>query len=331
MKYRELGRRTGLRVSEIGLGAWGLGGAVHVLPLQGGASYPANYGDVSEDEAQAMLQLAFDAGLNFIDTAPFYGNGRSETRIGRATQGRDDVIVATKVGVFIDEAGRSLREFSRAIVDRQFDESRRRLGRDVIDIELLHSPTYEEYGSGEALDALHTLKAAGKVRFVGVSINYNDQNPHREFIERGEVDILEIPLSLLSPQAAALLPVAQEHGVGIIARQSLAGGVLSGQITRDTMFGPDDQRRLWNRERVEAQLAQVERLAFLWQDGQRTPAQAAQQWVLSQEGVATVIGGAMSRGELGENLALPDLPPLPAAALARVRELQGVPARAGAS
>ena len=323
MKYRELGKRTGLRVSEIGLGAWGLGGAVDVLPPTGqGDRYPANYGDMSDDEAQALLEACFADGINFLDTAPFYGNGRSEERIGRAIRGRDDVIVATKAGVFIDEQGRSMREFSRQIVKQQFDESRRRLGRDILDIEFLHSPNHEEYGAGEAMNALQELKAEGKLRFIGVSVNLGPTNPHREFIERGEVDVIEMPLSLLHPEGTELLPLALQHGVGIVVRQALVGGVLSGRFTRDTVFPENDQRRLWPRERLFEWLDKFDRLSFLRQDGRRTPAQAALQWVLSQDGVSTVIAGAMSAPEMQENAAVPDLPALTPAELARVGEVQ---------
>jgi aryl-alcohol dehydrogenase-like predicted oxidoreductase len=311
-----------LRVSEIGLGAWGLGGRQFVLPAAGGGPTPANYGDVSEDEARALLQAVLESGINFIDTAPYYGAGRSEERIGRAIKGRDDVIVATKVGVFIDKGGRSGRRFTRDVVLKQVDESRRRLDRDVLDVELLHSPTHDEYGTGEAMEALHTLKAAGKVRYVGVSVNLGERSPNRAFIERNEVDVIELPISLLRPSGAQLLPLAREHGVGIIVREALANGMLTGRFTPDTVFGEDDFRGKWPRERVLAEYEQYRRLAFLWQDGSRTSSQAALQWVLGHEGVSTVIGGAMARAELLENAAVPDLPPLDDSALQRVREVQ---------
>jgi aryl-alcohol dehydrogenase-like predicted oxidoreductase len=319
MKYRLLGRRTGLRVSEIGLGAWGLGGAVRLPEVD----EINTYGDVSDEEAQAVLEVAFDSGINLVDTAPWYGAGRSEERIGRALEGREGIIVVSKVGEHIAETGRTIRDFSPRGLLQQFDASRRRLGRDVIDVDLLHSPSPAEYGSGEGLDALHELKAAGKARFVGVSVGA-DADLTRAFFERADVDVLEVPLNLLLPEAAALLPVAQARGIGVIARVPLASGLLSGQITRDTVFGPDDRRRLWTRQYLESRLARVEQVAFLWADGQRTPAQAALQWVLSHAGVSTVIAGATATAEVRENVAVPDLPPLAAAALARVRAVHGL-------
>jgi aryl-alcohol dehydrogenase-like predicted oxidoreductase len=320
MDYRELGGRTGLRVPVVGLGAWGIGG--RYVPEQpapvGVPVVPNNYGAVTEEEARAVVEAGLAAGMTLVDTAPFYGAGRGEERLGRILKGHDDVIVVTKAGVWVDPDGREGRLFTREVIERQIDESRRRLQRDVLDVELLHSPTYDEYGDGESLEALQAAKAAGKVRYIGVSVG---SGPGRDLVERDLVDVLEIPLNLLRPQAAALLPLAQAHGVGIIAREPLANGRLTGRFRRDMAFGPDDRRRFWPRERVVQSAEQVEQLAFLWQDGQRTAPQAAIQWILTHEAVATVIPGAMSVRELQENRAVPGLPPLTATELARVRAL----------
>jgi aryl-alcohol dehydrogenase-like predicted oxidoreductase len=107
----------------------------------------------------------------------------------------------------------------------------------------------------------------------------------------------------------------------VIVREALANGMLTGRFTPDTVFGEDDFRGKWPRERVLSEYAQYERLSFLWADGMRTSSQAALQWVLSQEGVSAVLGGAMTQAEVLENAAVPDLPPLPTAALERLREL----------
>jgi aryl-alcohol dehydrogenase-like predicted oxidoreductase len=241
-------------------------------------------------------------------------------------KGRSDVVVVSKVGEYIDDRGRTVRDWSREGILRQFDASQRRLDRDVIDVDLLHTPTPAEVGSGESLDALHALKAAGKVRSIGISLGpgeAGDQSFFRTFLEQANVDVLEVPLSLLQPEAAAYLPVAQRRGLGVIARGTLRSGLLSGQITRDTVFGPDDRRRAWTREFLDRQLTRVERLAFLWSDGQRTAAQAALQWVLSHDAVSTLIAGAMTPAEIRENVAVPELPPLSEEALARVRALHG--------
>ena len=282
-----------------------------MLPAAGGGPTPANYGDVSEAAAEALLRAALERGITFIDTAPYYGAGRSEERIGRALkghEGRDDVIVATKVGVFIDPDQRSGRRFTREVVLRQADESRRRLGRDVLDVELLHSPTHEEDGTGAALEALHALKAQGVVRHVGVSVNLGEKSPNRELIERGGVDVIELPLSLLRPQGTDLVALARRHGVGVIVREALANGMLTGRFTPDTVFGEDDFRGKWSRERLLSEYAQYERLSFLWEDGARTCVPGGAPVGAEPGGVSTVIGGAMARAEVLENAAVPGPP-----------------------
>jgi aryl-alcohol dehydrogenase-like predicted oxidoreductase len=325
MRYRVLGERTKLRVSEIGLGAWGIGGPVSVKNRTGPDLMPANYGSLTEAEALETVHATIDAGVTFIDTAPFYGgDGVSETRIGRVLKERPDgdgIVVATKVGVF-KEGDQYRRVFTREVVRRQIEESRRRLQRDVLDIELIHSPNRAEYGSGESLEELVAQKAAGRVKFIGFSIGY-DATQGLEFLRTGEVDVLEVPLSLLRPQVAdQLLAAAGRAGVGVIAREPLANGFLTGRFTRDTVFDEDDQRRNWPREQVLDFLERAEQFAFLSAEGTgRTPSQAALAWVLSHPEVATVIGGAMRPPEIRENAAAADAPPLTPAELARVREI----------
>lgn len=340
MRYRVLGERTGLSVSEIGLGAWGIGGPVAVRNRTGPDLMPANYGHISEDDAIATIHAALELGITFIDTAPFYGgDGVSESRIGRALKGRgESVVVATKVGVF-KEGDEYRRVFTREVVRRQVEESRRRLDRDVLDVELIHSPSRAEYGNGESLEELVAQKAAGRVRFIGFSIGQIPAPGEQSqlgtsppdsgsavveqalgFLRTGQVDVLEVPLSLLRPYAAdQLIQAASRLGIGVIAREPLANGFLTGRFARDTEFPPDDQRRNWPREQANGFVERAEQFRFL-SDG-RTHSQAALAWVLSHPEVSSVIGGAMRPGEIQENAATSDLPPLTGADLARVREI----------
>jgi aryl-alcohol dehydrogenase-like predicted oxidoreductase len=322
VRYRVLGERTGLRVSEIGLGAWGIGGPVSVKNRTGPDLAPANYGSVTEAEAFGTIERALDLGITFIDTAPFYGgDGVSEQRLGRALKGRgDEIVVATKVGVF-KEGDEYRRVFSREVVRRQIEESRRRLDRDVLDVELIHSPTRAEYGAGESLEELVAQKAAGRVRFIGFSIGY-DPAQGLDFLRTGAVDVMELPLSLLRPQAAdELLAAAHRLGVGIIAREPLANGFLTGRFTRETVFPEDDQRRNWPRAQVLDFIERAEEFRFLSEGTGRTPSQAALAWILSHPEVSTVIGGAMRPGEIEENAGASDVGGLPAAELERVRTI----------
>lgn len=166
MRYRKLGR-TGWIVSEIGLGTYPLSGATFTK-----GSYwegPSAYGHVSADEARVTILRGLDLGLNFIDTAPVYG--QAEAVIGEALGGkRQGVIVETKAGEYQTADDILARDFSEAHIRRSVAESKRRLRVDVIDILLLHSPTREEFGHGEPLDALCRLRDEGEVRFIGVSV-----------------------------------------------------------------------------------------------------------------------------------------------------------------
>lgn len=322
MRYRTLGTRTGLRVSEVGLGAWGIGGPVAVKNRTSPDFAPANYGDMSEAQAVATIAAAIDSGINLIDTAPFYGgDGVSERRIGQFLKGRhDDVVVVTKVGVY-KEGDLYRRIYTREVVRRQVEESRQRLQRDVLDVELIHSPTRQEYGNGEALEELLAQKAAGRVKYIGFSTLF-DPSQGLEWLKSGVIDVIEVPLSLVRPSMAdEVLPLAEQMGVGVIAREPLGNGFLTGRFTAETEFGPTDQRRNWPREQVLDFIRRADEFRFLSEERGTTRAQSALAWVLSHSAVSTVIGGAMTDGEIRENAAVGSLDPLGTADLARARRI----------
>src|SRR5262245_16433350 len=308
MNYRVLGK-TGISVSEIGLGAWELGGSYYLRDRSSANNDPAGYDDVGADEAAATIHRGLAHGLNFIDTAPIYGDGESERRIAAALRGRSEpVTVETKPCVFA-EAGRCRRVFTRAVVESEFEASRQRLGVDVIDIDLLHSPSREEFGSGESLDALRELKARGKVRWIGVSASYDPEHT-LELLETGALDVLQIPLSILRPEMAEqVLPEARRRNVGVVVREPLANGYLTGALSEETQFRPDDQRSVWPRERHVANVRKARALDFLV-GARRSLAQASLAWILAQPGVGTVIAGSANRQQLEWNMAATDAPPL---------------------
>jgi aryl-alcohol dehydrogenase-like predicted oxidoreductase len=324
MRYRTLGR-TGLSVSEIGLGCWELGGSYRLRDRSSANEDPAGYTDVAEAEAVATIHWGLDHGLNFIDTAPIYGNGESERRVARALRDRPEraagkVTVETKLGVYAEE-GRYRRVFTREVVLREFRLSQERLQTDVIDVDLLHSPTRAEFGDGESLRALLELKEAGKVRWIGISSSY-DVLHTKELIETGQLDVLQIPLSLMRPEWQDVLPLCRKHNVGVVVREPLFNGYLTGRLTEDTQFAPDDQRSVWGRERHLDNVRRSRLFDFLASDA-RTPAQSALKWILSFPEVSTVIAGSSNRTELAENLAVSDQPDLTAeerARAARVHE-----------
>lgn len=309
MRYRELGR-TGLRVSEVGVGAWGIGGAMMVNGL------PQSYGETDDAEGIRMLHWALDQGVNFIDTAPAYGFGHSEELVGKALKGRRDaVILETKVGEH-HVNGQQAWDFSPVFVRRALDESLRHLQTDYVDVYLLHLPASGGVSVAEAIEAIETARATGKVRAVGASIYDNAMGV--ELIKSGRCDVIQQVVNLLQPEATrGLLPAAQELGVGVVARQALYKGFLTGNVTRTTAFSGQDRRSLMSRAEITATFDRIDAFGFLTEGGRKL-IDAAVLYPLSQPAVASVLSGAITQQELAEAVAVTDAPPLTEDEIARV-------------
>ncbi|WP_027344733.1 aldo/keto reductase [Hamadaea tsunoensis] len=294
--------RTGRSVSRIGLGAWQLG---------------ADWGDVSTDDALAVLGAAADAGVTFIDTADVYGDGRSEKVIGSFLPTRPGLTVATKMGrrVALDPALYTVDNF-RAWTDR----SRTNLGVDTLDLVQLHCPPTPVYSSDAVYDALDTLVAEKRIAAYGVSVE--TVNEALTAIARPGTATVQIIFNALRLKPLDhVLPAAQAAGVGIIARVPLASGLLSGRYDEHTTFSPDDHRN-YNRHGeafdvgetfsgvpFEVGLAAVRRLAPLVPPGVAM-AQFALRWILDHPAVSVVIPGARNPAQAQGNAAAADLPPL---------------------
>ncbi|MFJ2632469.1 aldo/keto reductase [Streptomyces sp. NPDC087422] len=314
MEQRILGR-TGRKVSVVGLGTWQLG---------------ADWGEVREEDAFAVLDAAVASGVTFFDTADVYGDGRSEQFIGRYLKERPDagVFVATKMG-------RRAEQVPENYVLANFlawnDRSRANLGVDTLDLVQLHCPPTAVYSSDEMYDALDTLVARGRVAAYAVSVETCEQA--LTAIARPGVASVQIILNpfRLKP-LEAVLPAAAEAGVGIVARVPLASGLLTGKYTRDTVFAADDHRT-YNRHGeafdqgetfsgvdFETGLDAAAEFAALAPEG-ATPAQTALRWIIQQPGVSSVIPGARDVAQARANAAAAALPPLTDATLDAVREL----------
>jgi aryl-alcohol dehydrogenase-like predicted oxidoreductase len=319
MRYRTLGR-TGWQVSEIGLGTYPLSGATFTK-----GSYwegPNAYGHVAAEEAKATILRGLELGLNFIDTAPVYG--QAEEVIGEALGGkREGIVVETKAGEYQTPDDFLLRDFSEAQIRRSVAESKRRLQVDVIDVLLLHSPTPEEFGSGEPMDVLCRLRDEGEVRFIGVSVG-GGPNEAIQLIHSGKVDVLQVGFNLMQPQMAnELFPLAQAENVGIVVRVPLASGFLTGRIREDHVFADDDYRSKMSRESIArgARRAREFEPLVVAASAASLPALALR-YVLSFDAVSTVIAGAMNREELERNLAVSDQGALPPEVLEEIRTIQ---------
>ncbi|WP_019143835.1 aldo/keto reductase [Aeromicrobium massiliense] len=313
METRTLGR-TGRPVSVVGLGTWQLG---------------ADWGEVREDDALAVLDAAYEGGVRFYDTADVYGDGRSEQLIGRwlRSRGIDDVTVATKMGRRADPhvpEAYTLDAF-RAWNDR----SRENLGVETLDLVQLHCPPTPVYDRDETYDALDTLVEEGRVAAYGVSVETRAEA--LAAIARPHVATVQIILNMLRlAPLEDVLPAAQEAGVGIIVRVPLASGLLSGKYDETTTFDASDHRS-YNRDGsafdvgetfsgvpFELGLDAVRRLAPLVPEG-ATMAQTALRWVIDQPGVSTVIPGARNPDQARSNVAAADLAPLTPETLDAVR------------
>lgn len=311
MEQRKLGRPGTVpqrEVSVIGLGTWQLG---------------ADWGEVDEGQAMAVLEAAVSAGVTFFDTADVYGNGRSEQVIGAylAKNPSAAVTVATKMGrrAPLDPAEYTMGNF-RAWTDR----SRRNLRVDTLDLVQLHCPPEAVFHDDAVFDALDELVADGRIRAYGVSVETCDQA--LSAIARPALTSVQIILNAFRRKPLeAVLPIADTAGVAIIARVPLASGLLSGRYRHDTTFAADDHRA-YNRHGeafdvgetfagvdydtgVEA-AQEFSALVEKYTDDGSTPAQVALHWIAQQPGVTTVIPGARSVAQARANAAAAAIPDL---------------------
>ena len=299
MEYRALGR-TGLEVSEIGFGAWGIGGS--------------QWGGAEDAESVQALERAIDLGLNFIDTALAYGSGRSERLVGQVVRRRPETVyVATKVppknGIWPAAAGVPVEEvFPAAHVRDCAERSLSNLGLETIDLLQLHVWQDEWVGTGDLLAAVDELRTAGKIRFFGISINDHQPANALRLIETDAVDTVQVIYNVFdqSPEDE-LFPACRERGVGVVARVPLDEGGLTGRIGPDTEFGDDDFRAYYfrgerRREVHERALAIASDLDIAIEQ----LAETALRFVLSEPTVSTVVPGMRSIRNVERNVAVSD-------------------------
>ncbi|MCS7315119.1 MAG: aldo/keto reductase [Bryobacterales bacterium] len=312
MRYRTLGR-TGLLVSEIGYGAWGIGGTMWI----GG----------DDRESLAALRRALELGLNFIDTALVYGNGHSERLVGQVVrEASQTVYVATKVPpknlLWPARPGIGIREvFPYEHIIRSTEQSLRNLGLDHIDLQQLHVWNPEWNDEEDWRRAFEDLKRSGKVRFVGVSINDHQPDSALELIETGLIDAVQVIYNIFdqTPERR-LFPLCQERNIGVLARVPLDEGALTGQITAETEFDPRDFRSRYFRGDRKRQVE--ERVAALRRDLAGVEGdlpEVALRFCLSHPAVSTVIPGMRKVKHVEANLAVSDKGPLPEGVLRILR------------
>jgi aryl-alcohol dehydrogenase-like predicted oxidoreductase len=315
MHFRRLGR-TEFQVSTISFGAWAIGGS---------------WGQVDDEESMRTLHEAIEAGVNFIDTADVYGDGRSERLVARLKRERpqDTIYVATKAGRRLPK--QTPDGYTRANLTAWIDRSLDNLEADAIDLLQLHCPHPEVYRRAEVFGILDDLTKAGKIRHYGVSVETVVEamtaltHPH--------VKTVQIIFNMFRQKPAErFFPEAEAKDIGILARVPLASGLLTGKIRSDSVFAPDDHRQ-FNRHGEEfdkgetfsgvpldAGLPAVDELMALAPDG-ATLAQFALRWIVSFDAVTCAIPGARTPAQARQNAGAADLPEIDADTMQRVADI----------
>lgn len=302
MKYRKFGR-IGWEVSEIGFGAWAVGG---------------EWGAVDDEQSLAALKRALELGINFFDTADVYGDGRSERLLGRLRkETQASFHIATKAGRRLNPhvAAGYNKENLTAFVERSLQN----LGVDSLELVQLHCPPTDTYYRPDTFAAMDELVKAGKVQHYGVSVERVEEG--LKAMEFPNVESIQIIFNMFRQRPAAFLAEAGRRGVATIIRVPLASGMLTGKLTAGSTFAPDDHRN-FNRHGeafdvgetfagvpYELGLQAVEELKPLVPGG-ATLAQLALRWILMFDGVSTIIPGGKNPRQVEDNGGASALPPL---------------------
>jgi aryl-alcohol dehydrogenase-like predicted oxidoreductase len=295
MKFRPFGS-SGLQVSEIGFGAWAIGGNAH----------GNSYGGTNDEESLQAIAAALELGCNFFDTADVYGHGHSEELLGKALKGRrSQIIVATKGGSDFEQDPPRL-NFTESHLLQAVEQSLRRLNTEYIDLYQLHNPPFSLVQNGHIFEVLEKLKVQGKIRFYGISIH--DPQEGLMALKIGSPTAIQVVYNYLRRDAAEeLFPRAVAQGVAIIAREPLANGFLTGKYTKDSIFPVGDIRHQWPSKYQTQLLNQVQDYLKTISTSPFSPTQNALRFVLAQPAVAVTIPGCKTASQAEENCKSSDL------------------------
>lgn len=316
MQYRPFGKHA-LNCSEIGFGAWAIGGA---------------WGPQADGDSLAALHRALDLGCNFIDTAAGYGNGRSERLISQVLRERqaagkkESVFVATKTPPTAGQwppspYDRAEERYPETYLRANLAERLACLGTDKIDLLQLHTWTRAWNRNPTPFKILRELQKEGKIGLIGVSTPEHDQNSVIDLMRGGWVDSVQVIYNLFEQEPAAeLLDVAKECGVGIIVRVAFDEGALTGKFTVLTKFGHDDFRSAYfSGDRLSRTVVRTEKIRHDLERSGYTLPQAALKWVLAHPAVSTVIPGIRNVAQAEANCGVSDLPAMPTELVEKLR------------
>jgi aryl-alcohol dehydrogenase-like predicted oxidoreductase len=313
MKYRTFGR-LGWKVSDIGFGAWAIGGS---------------WGPQSDNDSVAALNRALDLGCNFIDTAQGYGDGKSERIIAEVLKSRkgEKVYVATKIppapGAWPPSPyDRAEDRFSEKYLRERLERSLRDLQTDSIDVLQLHTWTRAWNRNPTPLEHLRKFQKEGKLRGIGISTPEHDQNSLIDLMKGGWLDSVQVIYNIFEQEPAAeFLPVAEENKVGVIVRVAFDESALTGKLTKETKFGEGDFRRnYFAGDRLDRTVARVEKVKQTVGSEESTLATAALKFALKPSAVSTVIPGIRNVQQAEMNIAVSDAKPMSDDLEKRLRE-----------
>ena len=302
MNHTILGK-TGLKISKIGFGAWGISGR--------------DWGSTDDKDSKTALHSAMDLGVTLIDTADNYGWGHSENLIADVLKERSDrknIVIATKAGnnfyPFLDEKHKLSPvnwDFSKKHIIFAAENSLGRLGVEQIDILQLHSPTLDMIKNEEAFEALEILKSQGKIKHAGWSITSFKETEQTKMVEKYHelIDVLQIRYNLFERQAEeALFPVAQKYNIGVIVRIPLLFGFLTGKFDKDSQFGQDDHRSMnLSPEKLETYVNMLGLYDdFFMKNREYTKAQLSLNFCVSHPAAHVVIPGCKNTTQVEDNV-----------------------------
>lgn len=313
MQYRSFGN-TDLNVSAVGFGSWTIGGSAMAGDI------PIGWGPTTDADSRAAIHQALDKGINFFDTADFYGLGHSEKLLGE-TLSREKVLIATKVGHRLANDQSIYTDYSKDWITEACHDSLQRLQRDTIDYYQLHTAKLIDLERGECIEAMEDLKAAGKIRHWGISLHTFDPFPEADFVlKHGVGSGLQLVFNIINQRALSIIKEAGESGYGIIARMPLQFGLLTGKYNTDTRFPPDDHRsfRLYP-ELLRRSLQSLRPVWPLAEQLKISPLTLSLRFILSFPEISTVIPGMRTPGQVADNVR--DIEPLPDKVRKELQEL----------
>ena len=285
MQYRKFGN-TDLLVSEIGFGAWAIGGGAMI------GNTPIGWGDADEVTSVKAIRAALDAGINFFDTADIYGLGQSEELMGKTIGDRKDIIIATKAGN-VSRNDQFTVDYSKRYILDACEASLKRLKRDVIDYYQLHTARIQHLLNGECIDSMNQLQQEGRIRYWGISLNTFDPIPEAEFFFNKKMgNGFQLVLNLLNQKALSLLKRSGEHGYGVIVRMALQFGLLTGKFDKEVNFPMNDHRKnRLTREVIDVSNNALKPIWALCKKYNCSKTQLALSYILSYPEVSTIIAG----------------------------------------